>query len=220
MPFILIDRRKAGSGKSSPNRQKLIRRVKSFIKSSVPQNIGQGGVSGANAKNASPVKVAGAALEEPWFAYSRDGEHTAVIIGNTEYDRGDEIDIPSSDEGGGGAGPGAAGEDDFIVNVARDEFLDLFFEDCELPNLTNERFTEKMDNKQQPAGYSTTGVPAQLSVIRTYKQSLGRRKALMAPYAEEKEELEEELAELEVRLAELESEIGRASCRERVLRLV
>lgn len=227
MPFIFIDRRKAGKGKSSPNRQKLIRRIKSFIKTSVPQNIGQGGVSGANAKHASPVKVAGEALEEPWFAYARNGQRTAVIIGNNEYDRGDEIDIPEEDESQGGAGQGDVGEDDFVVNIARDEFLDLFFEDCELPNLTNEKYTEKLDNKSQPAGFSTSGVPAQLSIIRTYKQSLGRRFALSKPYQEEIEELEKELknllehgadklslidfdtrvAEVEVRIAELKSKL-------------
>lgn len=195
MPFILVDRRKAGGGKSSPNRQKLIKRIKSFIKSSVPQNIGQGGVSGQNAKNASPVKVAGAALEEPWFAYSRDGEHTAVIIGNNEYDRGDEIEVPQEDGSSNSGGPGDNGEDDFIVNIARDEFLDLFFEDCELPNLVNEKYTEKLDNTSQPAGFSTTGSPAQLSIIRTYKTSLGRRKAMSGPHQREKEEL---LAELEI----------------------
>ena len=201
MPFIFIDRRKAGSGKSSPNRQKLIRRIKTFIKSSQPQNVGAGGVSGAKAKNASPVKVTGAALEEPWFAYGRDGEHTAIIIGNTEYDRGDKIKIPDEEDSAPSAGPGDQGEDDFIVNVARDEFLDLFFEDCELPNLTNEKYTEKLDNKFQQAGFSTTGNPSQLSIIRTYKQSLGRRKALKGPYQEEKAELLKELAGLEETLS-------------------
>ena len=139
MPFIFIDRRKAGNGKSSPNRQKLIKRIKTFIKTSQPQNIGQGGVSGVKAKSASPVKVAGAALEEPWFAYGYDGEHTAIIIGNTEYQRGDELEIPTDSDGPGGAGQGDSGSDDFIVNIARDEFLELFYEDCELPNLTNEK---------------------------------------------------------------------------------
>ena len=190
MPFILIDRRKAGRGKSAPNRQKLIRRIKSYIKQAIPQNVGQGGVSGTNANINSPVKVAGDALEEPWFAYSRGGERTHVIIGNTEYERGDEIDFPSEDQQGGGAGRGNGGEDDFIVNVARDEFLDLFFEDCELPNLTNEKYTDKLDNTQQPAGFSTTGSPAQLSVIRTYKQSIGRRKVMTRSLYEEKERLE------------------------------
>jgi uncharacterized sporulation protein YeaH/YhbH (DUF444 family) len=193
MPFIFIDRRKAGSGKSSPNRQKLIRRIKAFIKTSQPNNIGQGGVAGTNSKSSSPVKVAGQALDEPWFAYSKEGEHTIVIIGNREYDRGDEIEIPEEEEGGGGAGPGENGEDEFVVNVARDEFLDLFFEDCELPNLTHEKYTEKLDNKFQQSGFSTTGNPSQLSIIRSYKQMIGRRRALSGPYRQELEELEKEL---------------------------
>jgi uncharacterized sporulation protein YeaH/YhbH (DUF444 family) len=196
MPFILIDRRKAGKGKSAPNRQKLIKRIKSYIKQAVPQNVGQGGVGGQNANMNSPIKVAGNALEEPWFAYARGGLRTHVIIGNTEYDRGDEIDFPEDDAQGSAGGNGGNGEDDFIVNVARDEFLDLFFEDCELPNLTNEKYTEKLDNTQQPAGFSTNGTPAQLSIIRTFKQSLGRRKALMGPYQEEKIALEAELSHL------------------------
>jgi len=199
MSFILIDRRKAGRGKSSSNRQKLIKRIKGFIKASSPQNIGKFGVSGQNnpapgAGGSSPVKVAGAALEEPHFHYSRDGNHTAIIIGNQEYDRGDEIEIPSDEGSSSRGGPGDAGEDDFIVSVARDEFLDLFFEDCELPNLVNEKWTERLDNKTQQAGFSTIGSPAQLSVIRTYKQALGRSSAMAALVEDEKEELLEELA--------------------------
>lgn len=196
MPFIFIDRRKAGSGKSSPNRQKLIRRIKSFIKNSQPNNIGSGGVAGTAAKSSSPVRVAGQALDEPWFAYSKDGDHSIVIIGNDQYDRGDEIELPEEDEGGGGAGQGESGEDEFIVNVARDEFLDLFFEDCELPNLTNEKYTEKLDNKFQQSGFSTTGNPSQLSIIRSYKQMIGRRRALSSPYRKELEELEAELQKI------------------------
>lgn len=196
MPFIFIDRRKAGRGKSTPNRQKLIKRIKTFIKNSQPQNIGTGGVAGANSKNTSPVKVTGSALEEPHFFYAKGGEDTFILIGNQEYDRGDDIEFPDDEGSSSKAGPGDSGEDSFIVNVAKDEFLDLFFEDCELPNLTNEKYTEKLDTKLQPAGFSTTGNPAQLSIIRTYKQSLGRRWALMNPYKKKLEELEEELEEV------------------------
>lgn len=195
MPFIFIDRRKAGGGKSTNNRQKLIRRVKGFIKTSVPQNIGAGGVSGSKAKNVSPVKVAGEALEEPWFCYSRDGIETSVIIGNDQYIRGDEIEFPD-DANCVAGGPGDQGEDDFVVNVARSEFLDAFFEDCEL-YLTHEKFTEKLDNKQQHSGFSSSGNPSQLSIVRTYKQSLGRRWAVMRPYKDEIAALREELLTIE-----------------------
>jgi uncharacterized sporulation protein YeaH/YhbH (DUF444 family) len=231
MSFVLIDRRKAGRGKSSPNRQKLIRRIKSFIKSSSPQNVGKfGGVTGGSNNapkggGSSPVKIAGAALEEPYFAYSNDGEHTAVIIGNREYDRGDEIEIPSEDGKSSSGGPGDGGEDDFIVNVARSEFLDLYYEDCELPNLVNEKYTEKLDNKFQQAGFSTTGSPAQLSIVRTYKQAISRAAAMMDPFEQERDELQKELdalyisteknelkvlnriKEIVARLAEIEEEL-------------
>lgn len=196
MSFILIDRRKAGKGKSTNNRQKLIKRIKSFIKQSIPQNIGQGGVSGGTNTSSSPVTVAGSALEEPFFTYAQGGEMTRVFIGNPEYDRGDELDVQHEEESGG-AGQGGGGEDDFVVNIARDEFLELFFEDCELPNLDHEKLTDKLENKYRQAGFSTTGNPAQLSVIRSFKQSMARRWALMAPHKEEIAELEVELRMLE-----------------------
>ena len=195
MPFIFIDRRKAGKGKSTHNRQKLIKRVKGFIKTATPVAIGNnGGVSGANNKSAvNPVKIANSALEEPWFAYAAGGNTQTVFIGNETFQRGDEIHIPDDQDEDGGGGPGENGEDDFTITVASDEFLDMFFEDCELPNLENEKLTEKFDPKQQHSGYSTSGNPAQLSIIRTYKQSIGRRRALTMPYREELVLLQEEL---------------------------
>jgi uncharacterized sporulation protein YeaH/YhbH (DUF444 family) len=196
MPFIYIDRRKAGRGKSLPNRQKLIKRVKQFIKQASPQNIGNSGVS-SNNNTTSPVRVTGSALEEPRFAYARGGIDTIIVIGNKEYNRGDEIQVPDAEDGSAVGQPGESGEDSFIVNVAKDEFLNLFFEDCELPNLTNEKYTEKLDKTQQPSGFSSVGSPAQLSVIRTYKQSLGRRWALMRPYKDELEELQKQLNDAE-----------------------
>lgn len=205
MPFIYVDRRKAGKDKSAPNRQRLLKRIRSFIKNSNPQSIGGGGVanvhsSGRAANN--PVKIASSALEEPWFAYARGGETLLVLPGNSEYDRGDEIPMPSEEEGKGGGGPGEAGEDEFVVNVAANEFLDLFFEDCELPNLDDEKNTEKAEKTLVPAGFSTQGTPAQLSIIRTYKQAIGRRRALAAPYQRELAELEEQMKNLFEQMAE------------------
>lgn len=196
MPFIFIDRRGQGRGKSSTNRQKLLKRIKSFIKTALPRNIGNSGVTGSGPQQSSPVRVAASALDEPWFAYANDGQRNTVVIGNPGYDRGDTIKIPEQEESQGGGSGGEDGEDDFIVNIARDEFLDLFFEDCELPNLVHERYTDRLDNNFQQAGFSTTGNPAQLSIVRTFKQALGRRFALRAPHLEEIEELEEALAKL------------------------
>lgn len=212
MPFIYIDRRKAGKGKSAANRQKLLAKIRSHIKKATPQNVGKGGVaqvysSGRAANN--PVKVANSALEEPWFAYNQDGDSLIVIPGNTEFDRGDEINIKQDEDSSPGAGPGDQGEDDFIVNIASNEFLELFFEDCELPNLDDEKSTDKAEVKMTPAGFARSGNAAQLSVIRTYKQMMGRRRALTAPHRREREELEERMKHIYTVLSEdnLEEEV-------------
>jgi uncharacterized sporulation protein YeaH/YhbH (DUF444 family) len=199
MTFKLTDKRKSDSKKSSGNRQKLVKRIKSFIKDSLPKNIGQGSVTGTTSQQSSPVIVAGSALDEPYLSYASDGDHVSIIIGNDEYERGDEIEFPESggQGAGNGAGTGDSGQDEFVINISRDEFLKLFFEDCELPNLTNEKFTDKLDNTLQHAGFSSVGNPAQLSIIRSYKQMVGRRRALTHPYKSEYEELEAELSVLE-----------------------
>lgn len=186
MKLIFVDRRKTDKNKSAPNRQKLVRRVKKSIKESLPQNIGSS-VAGNKTNSTNPVKVASSSLREPYFRYDGYADEPILVIGNDKYDRGDVIhkDDGEGDGEGNGAGQGDNGEDDFIINVAKDEFLDLFFEDCELPNLVKNKYTEKLENKFERAGFSTSGNPSQLSIIRTYKQALGRRKATVNPIIRE-----------------------------------
>lgn len=196
MPLIFVDRRKTMKNKSSPNRQKLVRRIRKHIKDSRPQNIGKGGVSGNGTAPSSPVKVASSALKEPYFRYESYGDESILIIGNDRYTRGDVIPLNQDSESNGGPGSGN-GEDDFVVNIAKDEFLDLFFEDCELPDMINNKYTDKLDNKFERAGFSTSGNPAQMSVVRTYKQTLGRRKAIVGPINKQIEEVQRLLLSLD-----------------------
>jgi uncharacterized sporulation protein YeaH/YhbH (DUF444 family) len=204
--LIYIDRRKAGRGKSLPNRQLFIRRIREFIKKSRPQNIGTGSVGKTSSQQSNPVKVAAEALEEPRFVYHPNtGDNVWIINGNPKFMRGDEIDLDQQGSGGQGTGKGAgsggSGEDDFVINIAADEFFDLFFEDCELPNLTNEKETDKLENDRSHAGFTPNGIPAQLSVVRTFKQALGRRRALAGPYRDELAQLNEEHKDLLINLA-------------------
>jgi uncharacterized sporulation protein YeaH/YhbH (DUF444 family) len=201
--FIFVDRRKTGRGKSLPNRQKLLKRIKDSIKNAKPQDLDATGVMGAgnsNKKFENPVKVARDALSEPTFRYaSGSGEHEIVLPGNDVWEKGDPFPVQSGEGGpGNGKGEGAGqgngnGEDDFIVNISRSEFYDAFFEDCELPDL--EQTSEKVlpEAVWKPAGFQKEGNPGQMSVIRSYRNSLGRRKALNAEAYRRIEELEAEM---------------------------
>jgi len=211
--FIFIDRRNTGRGKSSNNRQKLLKRIRDSIRNAKPEDIDAGGVHragsahGANSQT-NPVKVARQALTEPTFHYDpNSGEHELVLIGNDVWLKGDEFPM-SKGKGrgkGSGSGPGEQGEDDFIINISRSEFYDVFFEDCELPDLKETHEKDLPEHVMKRAGFQKVGNPGQLAVVRSFKHSLARRLALTKPSRDELMELEDELKYLMSDNAEHES---------------
>ena len=100
--------------------------------------------------------------------------------------------------GGDGRGkpskPGEGdGEDAFRFVLSRDEFVDLFLDDLELPDLAKRKLAEVESEGMRRAGYSTSGSPANIAVGRTVRLAMARRVALRRPKPEEIEELEAEL---------------------------
>ncbi len=93
--------------------------------------------------------------------------------------------------------------------LSRDEFVDLFLDDLELPDLAKRRLAEAESEGLQRAGYSTSGSPANISVSRTVQLALARRVALRRPRPKEIAELEAELEECidEARRTELAAHI-------------
>lgn len=211
--YFFVDRRKTGRGKSLPNRQRLLRRIKEAISRSKPSDIDAGGVKGTTTNNihASPVHVTRESLHEPVLHYdSSTGNYETVLVGNNGWERGDEIPMSKKKAAAGngnGAGHGQEdSEDDFVVNISRDEFFKVFFEDCELPNLFETKEKELPEMKPRHAGFQKEGNPAQLSIIRSYKNAMPRRRALTAEARAELERLEQERSELVDSIGDLQRE--------------
>ena len=78
--------------------------------------------------------------------------------------------------------------------LSREEFLSIFLDDLELPDLAKRRLVSAEKEGVRRAGYTTTGAPANLSLGRTIQMSLARRIALGRPGEHEVKLLEEELA--------------------------
>ncbi|MFO1421924.1 MAG: DUF444 family protein, partial [Candidatus Competibacteraceae bacterium] len=214
-----IDRRLDGKNKSSVNRQRFIRRFKSQIKKAVTESMN--GRSITDIDNGDKVNIPARDLSEPVFGHGPGGRREAIHPGNKEFISGDRVARPPSGGSGGGSGKGQAsnsgeGEDDFVFELSREEFLELFFEDLELPNLVRTQLAKATEFKAVRAGFSTAGNPANIDVVRSLKGALARRLALAAPYTrrlrEAEEELERALAETpvdEVRAKALVEEIER-----------
>ena len=203
----LIDRRLNPNDKNLGNRQRFLRRARAQIKEVVDKSIDRAKVSDAGANGEITIPTRG--IAEPRFRHSRrGGERQRIFPGNKEFVTGDRIAKPKT--GGGGQGKEGAedggGEDEFIFTLSREEFLEFFFEDLELPELIKTSLKETYAVKPYRAGYATSGAATNLNIRRTMLNSIGRRRALHRPVGGQIERIKQELEEFEGRRADLAAE--------------
>ena len=172
----LIDRRKNGRGKSTVNRERFLRRYKTQVRDAVKRMVGERKIEDMD--RGGDVHLPKKDIAEPNFGFGRGGEREFVLPGNKEYVSGDRIPRPQGAGGGSGEGGGGDGQDDFVFSLSREEFLNIFFDDLELPRLARTQLGTADQFRSVRAGYTTQGSPSNLSVARTLKNSLGRRIAL------------------------------------------
>ena len=193
----LIDRRVQGKNKSAPNRERFLQRYKGQIKEAVARAIKGRSITDivSGEKISIPVKD----VNEPTFGHTHGGVWETVNPGNKQYQNGDQVARP---KGGAGSGKGKAGnsdemsEDDFVFQLSREEFLNYFFEDLELPNLVKTQLASTTDFKNQRAGYKTSGTTSSLHVLRSLRGALGRRIAVGGKSSRRLRDAEAEMTEL------------------------
>jgi uncharacterized sporulation protein YeaH/YhbH (DUF444 family) len=202
-----IDRRLNPKDKNLGNRQRFMRRARAQIKKVVNDSIKNRKIS--NADEGETISIPTKGIAEPRFTHSNNGGfRERVFPGNKQFSTGDKIQKPQQGGGGGDGGSQASdngeGEDAFTFALSREEFLDIYFEDLELPDLVQKDLKEIKSFQYKRAGYSLSGTPNQISVRRTIRNSFGRRIALGRPKLEKVEELEQEIAEIEAEVPQSE----------------
>ncbi len=194
----LIDRRPNAKNKSTVNRQRFLRRYKKQIKRAIADQIGKRSVT--DLEKGEKISIPSKDTKEPTFRNGDGGVKERVYPGNKEFVPGDQIKRPpqgGAGQGGRRASDQGEGTDDFMFEISKDEYLDLLFDDLELPNLKKNQLKKMTKTRTVRAGYTTDGVPANLSIVRSLRSAMARRIALRAKPKKEKKELEEQLAELE-----------------------
>ncbi len=221
-----IDRRLNGKNKSTVNRQRFLRRHKHQIKESISDAVNKRSIT--DVENGENITIPSRDIREPVFRRGKGGQREAVHPGNDQFIPGDRIDRPPSG-GGNGAGEGNAsnkgeGQDEFVFQISKDEYLDLLFEDLELPNLRKNQMHKMVEYKTYRSGFKATGVPANIAIVKSLQNSLARRTAMTAAKRRKLRELEAELDLLEktepakpLKEKELRTEIQ--SLREKIARV-
>jgi uncharacterized protein len=189
----IIDRRLAGKNKSIGNRERFLRRYKDQVKEAVKRAIDGRGIR--DIERGEEIHIPKKDLSEPVFGHGTGGTREMVHPGNREYVQGDRIERPKGGGGGQGSGKGQAsdsgeGEDDFSFALSKEEFMQIFFEDLALPNLTRTQLAETPEWKSQRAGFSSDGTANNLHVVRSLRGAIGRRIAIGASARAELKRLE------------------------------
>ena len=199
--LYIVDRRKNPKGKSLGNRQRFMRRAKAQIKKAVEDTIRTRGITDINSGDS--ITIPGKTLHEPGFHHARrGGDRNYVLPGNKKFVPGDRIARPQSGDGGAGGSQASSdgeGEDEFQFSLTRDEFLDIFFEDLELPDLLKKSLKQTTAYRTARAGFSVEGTPSNLSLVRTMRNSLARRIGLRRPKTAQVRDLEDRVAALQAK---------------------
>lgn len=200
MPYVIIDRRKNDKNKSATNRARYVRRVREQVKEAVKEIIRDGNINDSLNGGAKKIRVNKKDLTQPNFQHdAQGGVRDRVLPGNKRYDAGDRLPKPREDEGNGRGKNGSAdgeGDDEFEFTLSKEEFLDIFFEDLELPDLVKKDMVTVDSYVMRRAGFSTDGNPSRLNILRSMKQSKNRRVALHSPKRKDIKELEERISTL------------------------
>ncbi|MDE2514724.1 MAG: YeaH/YhbH family protein [Rhodospirillales bacterium] len=212
----IVDRRLNPSGKSLANRQRFMRRAKAMVRKAVHETAGQRSITEGD--EGGEVALPAQGVHEPSLHRAGSGGMREYLLpGNKRYVEGDTLPRPPGGEGGAGSegSPDGEGEDDFRFALSRDEFVELFLEDLDLPDLAKRRLMEAEAPVWQRAGYAVSGSPSNLALTRTVRNSLSRRIALRRPKLDEIARLAEEADAAEAAGATQEA----AELREKLARL-
>lgn len=191
---IIIDRRKNPKQKSLSNRQRFLERFRGKIKDAAKKHINSRSIGDGGSQE---VNISDGGIDEPHFTHNTgNGDWEYVLPGNDEYMPGDHIKKPQGGSGGGQGkegSKGGIGEDEFSFYLSYEEYLNLIFDDLELPDLIKASEKVILSHQMKRAGFTTAGVPSNLNIERTAIAGLSRRLALKSPKLRRILELEEQL---------------------------
>lgn len=179
----IIDRRLNAGKKSMVNRQRFIRRYKAQIKKAISRVIGERSIT--EVEKGERISIPTKDISEPSFQRGKSGYVEQILPGNEEFIAGDLIRRPSGAEQNKDAGQSntqETGEDTFVFQLSREEFMELYFEDLELPDLVKKELTSITTFKTIRTGVSTSGTPCNINIVRSMRQAAARRMALTSPY--------------------------------------
>ena len=191
----IIDRRRNSGDKNLSNRERFKKRMHETIKKRVREAISKRSITD---NSGGSITIDKGGVSEPGIRRDGSGNHEHIVPGNTSNSRGDTFDKSKGGKGGRGRSGAKDGEseDDFTFLLSSKEYLEYVFDELELPFWLKKNLLEGKNDAPVRAGYSTTGSPSNLAVIKTKIKAMSRCIALGRPSLEDVEDAQNKLQQL------------------------
>src|SRR5512145_804474 len=130
----IIDRRLNPGGKSFANRQRFLRRARAQVRRAVREASSHRSIKDAG--KGGEISIPAGGVHEPSLRRAaQGGVRDYLLPGNKKYIEGDTIARPEQGGGKSRASDSGEGEDEFRFALSDEEYLDLYLEDLELPDM-------------------------------------------------------------------------------------
>lgn len=175
--MTIIDKRDTKSSSSADSKKKYLDRYKYVIKKRIDEQIYKDDITDTAKKDKLKIKIK-KAREYQFTKDPSSGATDNIFTGNKTFNKGDKIPVDQNGQGqGSGGGNGGQGEsdEDFTFVLSRSEFMDLLFEDMELPNFIKESLAKSKTYIKRRAGYQKEGPPSKLDLKKTFMEAFKRK---------------------------------------------
>lgn len=174
MSSIIIDRRTNVSKRSSESKDKYLTRVLDSARKTIHDVIMNRKIGNATNKGVhKTTKVP--STKQPTFTKDYAKSFDKIGVGNDKYKSGDHREEEVARGAGDGAGDMETSATEDMIDLSKEELEAILFEGLELPNFVKKAQEEKKITKKIRAGYTRTGIPTNLDLKASFKQSFGRR---------------------------------------------
>ncbi len=175
----IVDRRtESGNGKYITSRQRFLRKNKEGIRKAITKKIADSNLDNLD-KGGVDVNVPRDGIHEPMIHHGQGGRNSNVRPGNKQWNTGDKVAKPPGGGGGSGSGEGdpsadGEGEDNFQFHLSEDEFLDILFEDLDLPNLSKQNDSQSAQTRPAFSAHVNEGIFRNLQMQHSKKKQIVR----------------------------------------------
>lgn len=191
---VIIDRRLSKRSQNSDNKEKFKERHNETIKRAIKEKLDNGSIKDIMDMDHLDIPISDQEADINIDRKNMD----QVFIGNKKYRKGDTLPKPQDGEGKGNKAGKGKGEDDFIYTVTKEDLEEYLYKHLQLPFLTEKMLKELSETQWKNAGYKAHGLPSNLSVVRSFRNAVGRQAAMEACIDEEIQGLSKEIMDLKM----------------------